>query len=95
MWHSAAEDKCMKERKDNVIYIRSTKLPGPMKFEAFVKAEGEGSVVAGETREEAIIAASQILWAIERYGHGWKAMAPLDTIPLMPKEFNYPVIDEQ
>lgn len=52
--------------------------------------------MGGVTRDDAIRAAGQVLWCIEKFGpFVWKNMAPIDALPGIPDTFNYEVIDEK
>lgn len=83
-------------RKENTIYVRPTTDRSPYAYKAFVKAQGEGAVVGGVTREDAIRAAGNVLWAIATFGpYGWQQMRPIDRLPGLPEKFDYPVVDEK
>lgn len=83
-------------KKENTIYVRPSNRTRIFGFEAFGKAKGEGFIVGGVTRDDAIRAAGQVLWCIEKFGpFVWKNMAPIDALPGIPDTFNYEVIDEK
>lgn len=85
-------------KKENTIYVRprTAKTYPEFKFEAMAKAQGEGVIVGGYTRLDAVIACGQMLWAIDQFGpKNWRSMAPIDRLPGIPEVFDYPVIDEK
>lgn len=78
------------------IYVRPSHQHPDYKWEAFAKTKGEGVIVGGVTKDDAIQAAGQCLWAIEKFGPAdYKNHGPIDALPDMPTEFDYPIVDEQ
>jgi hypothetical protein len=89
----------MSTRNERTIYVRPCLRTvygmGTYYFEAFIKARGEGAIVGGVTREDAIRAGSEVLWAIDKWGpNDWKNHGPIDAHPDLPSSFDYPIVDE-
>lgn len=86
-------------KNENTIYVRPTTQAvygGFYRFEAMVKAKGEGAIVGGVSREDAIRAGGQVLWALNKWGaKNWKTHGAIDEQPDVPSTFDYPVVDEE
>lgn len=86
-------------RKNNTVYVRKRKnITGypKYKYEAFIKCKGEGAIVGGITREDAIFAGNVMIWGINTFGvQGYKLQRNLVEHADLPKSFNYEVIDDE
>lgn len=82
-------------RNDNTVYVRMSRSNAWYRYEALVKALGDGAIVGGVGRDDAIKAGATVLWAINKWGPDeWKKQGALNEHPECPTSFDYPVVDE-
>lgn len=78
-------------RPENTIFLRKSSRG----WDAFGKSKGEGFIISTLTKEDTILFASRMLWAIECFGRDYQeGMASLDEKDYPEVVGDYPIVDE-